>query len=192
MLLKEIHHRVKNNLMVISSLLSLQSRYIKDEASKNIFKESQNRARSMALIHELLYQSTDLKRIDFGKYIRNLANELFRMYVSDRSLIKMNMNVEEVMVDINTAIPLGLIVNELVSNSMKHAFPNGRTGEIYIEFKSEDGNYTMVVADNGFGFPEDYELENTNTLGLRIVNSLTEQIEGKITVERKNWNQIHH
>ncbi len=186
MLLKEIHHRVKNNLMVISSLLSLQSRYIKDEASKNIFKESQNRARSMALIHELLYQSNDLKRIDFGYYIRTLTNELFRMYVTDQSLIKLNMNVEEVMVDINTAIPLGLIVNELVSNSMKHAFPNDKSGEINIEFKSNKGIYTMIVADNGVGFPEDYDIENTDTLGLRIVNSLTEQIEGKITIERVN------
>jgi PAS domain S-box-containing protein len=186
MLLKEIHHRVKNNLMVISSLLSLQSRYIKDEESKNIFKESQNRARSMALIHELLYQSNDLKKIDFGYYIRTLTNELFRMYVTDQSLIKLNMNVEEVMVDINTAIPLGLIVNELVSNSMKHAFPNDKSGEINIEFRSNNGIYTMIVADNGVGFPEDYNIENTDTLGLRIVNSLTEQIEGKITIERVN------
>jgi len=186
MLLKEIHHRVKNNLMVISSLLSLQSRYIKDETSKNIFKESQNRARSMALIHELLYQSNDLKRIDFGYYIRTLTNELFRMYVTDQSLIKLNMNVEEVMVDINTAIPLGLIVNELVSNSMKHAFPNDKSGEINIEFKFNKGIYTMIVDDNGVGFPVDYDIENTDTLGLRIVNSLTEQIEGKITIERVN------
>jgi PAS domain S-box-containing protein len=186
MLLKEIHHRVKNNLMVISSLLSLQSRYIKDEESKNIFKESQNRARSMALIHELLYQSNDLKRIDFGYYIITLTNELFRMYVTDQSLIKLNMNVEEVMVDINTAIPLGLIVNELVSNSMKHAFPNDKSGKINIEFRSNKDIYTMIVADNGVGFPEDYDIENTDTLGLRIVNSLTEQIEGKITIERVN------
>ena len=186
MLLKEIHHRVKNNLMVISSLLNLQSRYIKDEASKNIFKESQNRARSMALIHELLYQSTDLKQIDFGYYIRTLTNELFRMYLNDQNRIKLNMDVEEVMVDINTAIPLGLIVNELVSNSMKHAFPNERSGEIYIEFKLDKGKYTMVVADNGVGFPEDYDIQNTDTLALRIVNSLTEQIEGKIRIERNN------
>jgi PAS domain S-box-containing protein len=184
MLLKEIHHRVKNNLMIISSLLNLQSRYIKDEASKNIFKESQNRARSMALIHELLYRSTDLKRIDFGYYIRTLTKELFNMYVTDQSRIKLNMDVEDVMVDINTAIPLGLIVNELVSNSMKHAFPNEKSGEIYIEFKSDKGKYTMVVADNGVGFPENYDIQNTDTLGLRIVNSLTEQIEGKIRIER--------
>jgi two-component sensor histidine kinase len=94
------------------------------------------------------------------------------------------MDVEDVMVDINTAIPLGLIVNELVSNSMKHAFPNEKSGEIYIEFKSDKGKYTMVVADNGVGFPENYDIQNTDTLGLGIVNSLTEQIEGKIRIER--------
>ncbi|MGB8234054.1 MAG: histidine kinase N-terminal 7TM domain-containing protein, partial [Methanobacterium sp.] len=186
MLLKEIHHRVKNNLMVISSLLSLQSRYIKDEVSKSIFKESQNRARSMALIHELLYRSTDLKRINFGDYIKTLTNELFRMYVTDPNRIKLNINVEDVMLDINTAIPLGLIVNELVSNSMKHAFPNDRKGKIDIEFKLEDGIYSMIVSDNGVGFPKDYDLEVSDSLGLRIVNSLTEQIDGQIELERTN------
>jgi PAS domain S-box-containing protein len=186
MLLKEIHHRVKNNLMVISSLLSLQSRYIKDEVSKSIFKESQNRARSMALIHELLYRSSDLKRINFGDYIKTLTNELFRMYVTDPDRIKLNINVEDVMLDINTAIPLGLIVNELVSNSMKHAFPNDRKGKIDIEFKLEDGIYSMIVSDNGVGFPKDYDLEVSDSLGLRIVNSLTEQIDGQIELEREN------
>jgi PAS domain S-box-containing protein len=186
MLLKEIHHRVKNNLMVISSLLSLQSRYIKDEVSKSIFKESQNRARSMALIHELLYRSSDLKRINFGDYIKTLTNELFRMYVTDPDRIELNINVEDVMLDINTAIPLGLIVNELVSNSMKHAFPNDMKGKIDIEFKLEYGIYSMIVSDNGVGFPKDYDLEVSDSLGLRIVNSLTEQIDGQIELERKN------
>ncbi len=184
MLLKEIHHRVKNNLMVISSLLSLQSRYIKDEVSKSIFKESQNRARSMALIHELLYRSSDLKRINFGDYIKTLTNELFRMYVTDPDRIKLNINVEDVMLDINTAIPLGLIVNELVSNSMKHAFPNDSKGKIDIEFMLVEGIYSMIVSDNGVGFPKDYDLELSDSLGLRIVNSLTEQIDGQIELER--------
>ena len=186
MLLKEIHHRVKNNLMVISSLLNLQSRYIKDEASKNIFKESQNRARSMALIHELLYKSTDLKRINFGNYIKTIANELFRMYVTDQSIIKLNLDIEDVMVDINTAIPLGLIVNELISNSMKHAFPDGRSGIIDIIFKSDNGNYSLVVSDNGVGFSDEKDFRDTDTLGLKIVNSLTEQIDGTIRLDKIN------
>jgi two-component sensor histidine kinase len=164
----------------------MQSRYIKDEASKNIFKESQNRARSMALIHELLYQSSDLKSINFGNYIRTIAEELFRMYVTDQSVIKLNLNVEEVMVDINTAIPLGLIVNELVSNSMKHAFLNGRSGKINIEFKLDAPDYFLVVSDNGIGFSKDKDYKNSDTLGLRIVNSLTEQIEGKIKLDKTN------
>jgi PAS domain S-box-containing protein len=180
MLLKEIHHRVKNNLMIISSLLNLQSRYIKDEESKNIFKESQNRTRSMALIHERLYQSTDLKRIDFGDYIQTLANELFHTYVMDTSLIKLNVDVDNVMLDINTSIPLGLIVNELVTNSLKHAFPPGKTGEINIKFDTTDTKYQLLVKDNGIGFPKDIDYKNTETLGLRLVTSLTEQIDGEI------------
>ncbi len=126
MLLKEIHHRVKNNLMVISSLLNLQSQYIKDKEALGIFKESQNRARSMALIHERLYRSTDLKRIDFGDYIRTLTNELFHTYLTDPGRVKLNMKVENLMVDINTTVPLGLIVNELLTNSMKHGFIDGK------------------------------------------------------------------
>ena len=180
MLLKEIYHRVKNNLMIISSLLSLQSRYIKDEESKNIFKESQNRARSMALIHERLYQSTDLKRIDFGEYIRTLANDLYNTYVLDKSLITLNIDVDDVKLDINTSIPLGLIVNELVTNSLKHAFPNSKSGEIDIQFHTQDDKYLLEVKDNGIGFPKDINYKNTNSLGLRLINSLTEQIDAEV------------
>ena len=179
-LLKEIHHRVKNNLMIISSLLSLQSDYIEDEESKNIFKESQNRARSMALIHERLYQSTDLKRIDFGDYIRTLANDLYHTYVMDTSLIKLNIDVEDIRLDINTSIPLGLILNELLTNSLKHAFLRGEGGEIYINFHMHDKKYFLEVSDNGIGFPNDIDYENTESLGLRLVTSLTEQIDGEI------------
>jgi two-component sensor histidine kinase len=180
MLLKEIHHRVKNNLMIISSLLNLQSRYIKDEESKTIFKESQNRTKSMALIHERLYQSADLKRIDFGDYIHTLANDLYHTYVLDTSLIKLNVDVDDVMLNINTSIPLGLIVNELVTNSLEHAFPPGKSGEINIKFHSSDDKYLLEVKDNGIGFPKDIDYKNTDSLGLRLVVSLTEQIDGKI------------
>lgn len=185
MLLKEIHHRVKNNLMVISSLLNLQSRYIKDKETLSIFKESQNRAKSMALIHERLYRSTDLKRIDFGEYIQSLATDLFRTYVADPSLIKLNMNVESIMLDINTAIPLGLIVNELISNSMKHAFPAKKKGEINIEFYKDKGNvFNLTVNDDGIGFPEDLDFRNTKSLGMQLVNNLTQQINGEIELDR--------
>ncbi len=190
MLLKEIHHRVKNNLMIISSLLNLQSRYIKDKASQDIFKESQNRARSMALIHERLYQSTDLKRIDFGEYITSLANELFHTYVADPGLIELKINVDDIFLDINTAIPLGLIVNELITNSLKHAFPDGMSGEIIVNFHPIDEHYEFTVKDNGIGFPEDLDFQNTESLGLQMVTSLTDQIDGEIELDRNNGTEF--
>ena len=184
MLMKEIYHRVKNNLMVISSLLNLQSRYIKDEEARGIFKESQERAHSMALIHERLYRSTDLKHIDFGDYIRTLAMDLFRTYVADPARVQLELEVEDVMIDINTAIPLGLIINELVSNSMKHAFPNTKSGEIRVEFKEDRNNCVLEVSDTGVGFPSDIELGKTDSLGLQLVTSLTQQINGELELER--------
>jgi PAS domain S-box-containing protein len=190
MLLKEIHHRVKNNLMVISSLLNLQSRYIKDKKALDIFKESQNRAKSMALIHERLYRSKDLKKIDFGDYIHTLATDLFHTYVTDSSRIKLNMNVENVMVDINTTVPLGLIVNEIVTNSMKHAFPEGRKGDINIEFYKKDDEFTLKVSDNGVGFPEGIDFRNTDSLGLQLVTNLVMQIDGEITLDKSHGTEF--
>lgn len=184
MMVKEIHHRVKNNLTVFSSLLNLQSRYIKDKEALGIFKESQNRAKSMALIHEYLYNSSDLKRINFGEYIKKLSINLFHTYVMDSSLIKLNIEVEDIMLDINIAIPLGLILNELVTNAMKHAFGEDRSGEINVKFHSNDVEYTLTVSDNGIGIPEEIDYKNTDSLGLRIVNSLTDQIKGKIELDR--------
>ncbi|EKQ54185.1 MAG: PAS domain S-box [Methanobacterium sp. Maddingley MBC34] len=179
LLLKEIHHRVKNNLMVISSLLNLQSKYIKDKAALEVFRESQRRARSMALIHTMLYQSIDLKCINFGDYITKLTQELFRTYVTSDN-IQLNMDVGDILLDINTSIPLGLIVNELVSNSLKHAFPNGEKGEITVKFHKNNDYYTFQVADTGIGFPEDLDFRKTNSLGMRLVNTLTDQIDGEI------------
>jgi len=184
MLLREIHHRVKNNLMIISSLLNLQSRYIKDEEVLNVFKDSQNRARSMALIHDRLYQSSHLKNIDIGEYIQTLASDLFRTYATDPDRVKLKFNVEEVMIDINTMIPLGLIVNELLSNCLKHAFPNDRSGQIDIGFHHNHPKYRLTVTDNGVGFPENIDYKNTKSLGLRLVNILTDQIDGNIELKR--------
>lgn len=190
MLLKEIHHRVKNNLMVISSLLNLQSQYIKDKEALDIFKESQNRARSMALIHERLYRSTDLKRIDFGDYILTLANDLFHTYVTDPGKVRLIMNLENLMVDINTTVPLGLIVNELLTNSMKHGFIEGKEGEILIDFHKEDETFVLIVGDTGVGFPEDLDFRNTSTLGLQLVNNLTSQLDGKIELNKNNGTEF--
>jgi len=185
LLMKEIHHRVKNNLMVISSLLNLQSRYIKDKEALGLFRESQTRAKSMALIHERLYKSDDLKSIDFGEYISNLANDLFRTYGADRNRIGLDLrmkNTEDLNVDINTAVPLGLIVNELLSNAMKYAFPDDRGGKILVDFHKEDENFILLISDNGIGFPEELDFKNTESLGLQIVNTLTNQLGGVITL----------
>lgn len=184
MLLKEIHHRVKNNLMIISSLLNLQSRYIEDKDARDVFKESQNRAKSMAMIHEQLYRSTDLKNIDFRDYIRNLATDLYHTMVSDPDRIKLDINVEVVKIDINNMVPLGLIVNELVTNSMKYAFPNHKSGYIKIQLYRENEKITLVVSDNGIGLPEDVDYRKTNSLGLQLVKSLTDQIDGEIRLDQ--------
>jgi PAS domain S-box-containing protein len=186
MLLKEIHHRVKNNLAVISSLLSLQSEYIKDKEDLELFRESQTRAKSMALIHERLYQSDDLKRIDFSDYIKTLASDLFRTYAVDPERIKLKMNLETVLIDINSAIPLGLILNELVSNSMKYAFPGEENGQINIKLKSDEDQYLLTVCDDGVGLPEGLDFEKTESLGLQLVNSLTNQIDGIIELDETN------
>lgn len=184
LLLKEIHHRVKNNLNVISSLLNLQSKYIKDKAALEVFKESQRRARSMALIHKMLYQSVDLKCINFGEYIQTLSRELFQTYATGEN-IKLNMEVGDILLDINTAVPLGLIVNELVSNSLKHAFPDNMEGEITIEF-NKNNQYYFSVADTGVGFPEDIDYHNANSLGIRLVNTLVSQIDGTMELYQEN------
>lgn len=186
-LLKEIHHRVKNNMQIISSLLSLQSRYIKDENYLAIFKESQNRVRSMAMIHEGLYRTQNLARINFEKYIENLISALFSSYGIDQDIIKQKMDLNEVLLDIDTAIPCGLILNELVTNSLKHAFPNGKKGEISVLLSQEGENkLKMIVGDTGTGFPENIDFKNTESLGLQLVNTLVDQLKGSIELKRDN------
>ena len=182
-LLREIHHRVKNNLQVISSLLSLQSEYIKDDQYAKMLKESQNRIRSMALIHEKLYQSETFTNIDFSGYVETLVYGLARSYgVSGNIAIKIE--AEDAFLDIDTAIPCGLIINELVSNSLKHAFPD-RKGEITVALRSLDGSIELRVSDTGAGIPEDIDFRNTETLGLRLVTILAEdQLGGDIALRR--------
>ena len=192
-LLKEIHHRVKNNLMIISSLLELQSQYIKDETDYDFFKESKNRAYSMALIHERLYQSTDFKRINFEDYIKKLAFDLFNVYAIDPDQIKLIINVENVMLDIDTAIPLGLIINELLTNSLKYAFPieDHRIDNIInINFRKNNNELTLTIRDNGIGFPQDLDYENNDSMGLDLVNSLTKQIDGIMEINNVNGTEF--
>jgi PAS domain S-box-containing protein len=180
-LLKEIHHRVKNNLQVISSLLNLQSRFIKDQQALEMFKESQSRVKAMSLIHEKLYQSKDLARIDFAEYLRSLAANLFRSYAANPAGVKLHVMVDDVSLGINTAISCGLIVNELLSNALKHAFPTQAGGEVRVALHSrDDGKLTLVVSDNGVGFPPGVDFRTLKSLGLELVNTLTEQLGGTI------------
>lgn len=187
MLIGEIHHRVKNNLLIITSLLSLQSQYIKDKESLKIFQESENRARSMAMIHEKLYQSSEAKRIDFTDYIRSLGTELYHTYALDTSLINLDMDLDPgLILDVDTAIPLGLIFNELVTNCLKHAFPESKTGNIKVNFHKKDEDYVMSVEDDGVGLPEDLEIEKADSFGLRLVTALSQQIDAQLIIETAN------
>lgn len=183
LLLKEIHHRVKNNLQVVSSLLKLQSGYVKDESSMDLLIDSQNRVRSMALVHQKLYQSKDFSEIDFPEYLRQLSEHLINVFKAKSGDVDINVNSEDVNLGIDLAIPCGLILNELISNSLKYAFPGGRKGKINIDFRCVDENYEIVIADNGIGFPKEINYKETKSLGLQLVNTLVGQIDGNISME---------
>jgi len=183
-LLKEVHHRVKNNMQVISSLLNLQARLIKDEKSKEVIRESQTRVMSIALVHEKLYQSKNLAEIDYQDYLKKIADSLLQSYGIPPKTIDIRIQAENIIIPINKAIPLSLIVNEMISNSLKYAFPDNRHGTIAIDFTKDKEQYTLVVKDDGIGLPETVTLEETDTLGLQLINSLVGQIQGTITLDR--------
>lgn len=187
-LLKEIHHRVKNNLQIISSLLDLQESYVKDNTiAVNVLKESQNRVLSMAMIHEMLYQTTDLSSINFSDYTRNLISNLLDSYRSNSTHIKTVLDVQELMLNIETSIPIGLIISELVSNSLKYAFPHQQEGEIQLTLKSTENEYNLIISDNGIGLPTEFDFRNAeSSLGLQLVNSLVNQVEGTIELDQSN------
>jgi PAS domain S-box-containing protein len=185
-LLKEIHNRVKNNLQVISSLLNLQAGYINDEPARLKFKESQDRLKALALIHEKLYQSTDLTSIDFAGYIRNLAVHLFRSHKINAHAIALQINVDPINIDIDRAIPCGLILNELVTNALKYAFPNGRAGELRIDCHEEaHRQLVLIVGDNGIGLPPELDFRQTESLGFQLISTLADQLHGAITLDRE-------
>ena len=183
-LLKEIHHRVKNNMQVISSLLQLQAQYIEDEPTLALFEESQTRIHSMALIHEQLYQSENLDRIDLPPYVENLVANLYQSFGCGSTSVQFNLNVDPIFLNIETAIPCGLIINELVSNSLKYAFTQSFAGEININFHEiSSQQFHLSIQDNGSGFPAGFDVENTETLGMRLVRMLTHQLEGTIVID---------
>lgn len=211
--IKEIHHRIKNNLQVISSLLSLEADRSTDTKTLEAFRESQNRVASMALIHEELYKGDEVDNLDFADYLRKLTTNLFRSYRLRNEEISLKLELEKVHLDMDTAIPLGIIVNELVSNALKYAFPAQKGGKIYVslhtveKYENKDKSvrnsgakpnwisrtnfeFVLTVADNGDGFPEEIDYRNTNSLGLQIVNILVEQIEGCIELKRNNGTEF--
>jgi PAS domain S-box-containing protein len=184
-MLREIHHRVKNNMQIILSLLRIQSRTVKDKGTREMFKQSQNRIRSMALIHEALYKSGDLAHIDIADYISRMTTHLLSIYREDLGEVDVKQEAEGIFLDINKAIPCGLIISELVSNSLKHAFPDKREGKVLIRMtKRNKGKYSLIVKDNGIGFPEDLNFRATETLGLQLVTDLVLQITGSIRLKK--------
>jgi PAS domain S-box-containing protein len=183
-LLREVHHRVKNNLQVISSLLNLQAASIKDPQIVQLFRECQVRISSIALLHETLHRSSDLSRIKMGEYFHTLTRHLFRSYGVDPQAIRLDVQVDDIELDIDTGVTCGLIVDELVSNCLKHAFGRGVKGHIGIELhRNQDGSYMLKIADDGAGIPRDGVLSNPDSLGLDLVTLLVEKLEGSTKVE---------
>ena len=183
-LLKEIHHRVKNNLQIIISLLYLQAQKTVDPASANALNDSQSRIKSMALVHQKLYQSGDLASIDFEGYLKNLIANLMATYGVDKSRINFSVDVKNLPISIHSAIPLGLIMNELISNALKYAFPGDRSGEITIQGQEEGDTLVLRIRDNGVGISEKTDWEHLDSLGLNLVRMLTRQMKGKILLSR--------
>jgi two-component sensor histidine kinase/sensor domain CHASE-containing protein len=183
-LVKEIHHRVKNNLQVISSLLSLQASAVQDLTMRSLFNESRDRVRSMALIHEKLYQSDSESGSGYAQYVRDLADSLLHSYKGDAAGVEIGIEVGEIPMDLDMSVPVGLIINELLTNALAHAFPQGRRGRITVSMRRvEDGQLQLSVGDDGIGFPEGIDYRNPTSLGLRIVNILVQQIRGTLTLD---------
>ncbi|MGB9929436.1 MAG: sensor histidine kinase [Methanosarcina sp.] len=196
--IKEIHHRIKNNLQIISSLLYLQAeKFDKNECVGHsdifeAFRECQNRVASISLIHQELYKSKNTDNLDFTAYIKKLTNSIIDSYTIGRNKVRLNLNLEHVCLDMERAIPLGIIVNEIISNSIKYAFPGKRKGEIWINLckNKENFHYIFTIADNGIGISEDIDLENTDSLGLKLVNILVNQIDGKLEINRASGTEF--
>ncbi|MDH5654439.1 MAG: ATP-binding protein, partial [Spirochaetia bacterium] len=179
-LLKEVHHRVKNNLQIISSLLFLQSQKITDPDHLELFRESQNRVSTMALIHEQLYQTNNFAEVNFDRYTKNLIESLFQTYGIDKSLISHSIQTSNILLDINLAITCGLVLNEIVSNSLKYAFAERKSGKIQIHLTKDNRILHLQVSDNGIGFPEGFQKENSTSLGLKLIDRMVNQLQGKL------------
>ena len=182
-LLREIHHRVKNNMQVMSSLLSLQARTVLQPEVSRMLQDNQNRIQSMALLHEILYESDDLATVDFPKYVLRMLNQLFRSYGVDDKHVRLRSEFDALALDLDEALPLGLLINEVVSNSLKHAFPQGRNGEVYIGLRRQsNGDVALVLSDDGIGLPDDLDCMTSPSLGLRLVRTLAQQLRAKLDI----------
>ncbi len=193
MLIKEVHHRVKNNLQTVSSLLSLQSRNIAEVKMKNLLKSTQNRVISMAMVHEMLYMRNDISQIEYKSYVQELSEYLIRSIKGVDSKVNLKIDIPEIKLGIDTAIPLGLLINEAVTNALKYGFKDEEEGEIYIALKKElDKQYVLNIGDNGIGFPETVNYKNSKSLGLKLIHNLTRQLKGTIQrdISKKGTNYI--
>lgn len=184
-LLKEVHHRVKNNLQTVSSLLSLQSRNVEEERMKGLLKSTQNRVISMAMVHEMLYMRKDISHIEYKSYVQELSEYLIRSIKGLDSKVQLKIDIPDIKLGIDTAIPLGLLINEAITNALKYGFADEEEGEIYIVLKKElDKQYVLNIGDNGKGFPETINHKTTKSLGLKLIHNLTRQLKG--TIQRDN------
>jgi PAS domain S-box-containing protein len=191
-LLREVHHRVKNNLQMVSSLLNIQGKSVHDRAALDMFKECQNRVRSIAVIHQKLYQSKDLARIDLADYVRNLASSLFHTYGVTSGRVALQIDIADITLGIDTAIPCGLIINELVTNALKYAFPDGTKGAIGVEVRTlEPETYCLIVRDSGGSFPEDLDIQTASSAGLQIVTALIKQLDGNLELRTAGETAFH-
>ncbi len=191
-MLREIHHRVKNNMQVMSSLLSLQSRVASNPEISRMLEQNQNRIQSMALLHELLYQSDDLAVVDFSKYIRRMVDHLFRSYGVDTRKIRLHTELDAVGLELDDALPCGLLISEVISNCLKHGFPDGREGEVRIRLRCQSPTaVVLVLSDTGVGLPGDLDWTTTRSLGLRLVRSLAQQLQASLEIRSQGGAEVH-
>jgi PAS domain S-box-containing protein len=183
-MLKEIYHRVKNNLQIISSLFNWQGKTIQDPVSRQIFIENSTRVKAMALVHEMFYQSDNLAQIKMGKYVRKLSKNLNEIYHTNSNQIKLIIDIDNILLSIESAVPYGLVINELISNAFKHAFLPEQSGEVSVSIKKKSDNIILIVSDNGVGFSSDIDFYNTKTLGIQLIHTLTKQLRGNIVLDR--------
>ena len=183
LMLKEIHHRVKNNLQVVSSLLRMQSETVTDKSAIEHLKISEQRVKSMALIHQQLYKTQDLSRINFRDYVNELCMYLYYAYTISAGKVNLSVDVNDINFGIDTALPCGLIINELITNSLKHAFPGDMTGKVEIKlFKNAACKNVLTIKDNGIGMKKDFDADKSGTLGMKLVNTLSEQLEAELEI----------